>query len=105
MASYGNYDRSGSHYIEEENDQLTTQLRSKVKTLKSLTINIGEEVRSQNQLLNDMDDDFSRSGSVLQKTLRRLGVMSRSLHNYHTPLLLAFVVFVFVVLWLALKFR
>jgi len=105
MAAYGNYGKSGSHYIEEENDQLTTQLRSKVKTLKSLTINIGEEVRSQNQLLNDMDDDFSKSGTALSRTLRRLGVMSRSLHNYHTPLLLAFVFFVFVLLWLALKFR
>ncbi|XP_018023438.1 BET1 homolog [Hyalella azteca] len=94
-----------SKLIEDENEDLTTQLRSKVKTLKSMTIDIGNEVRYQNKMLADMDDDMGKSGSILDRTVKRLGVMSRSLHNYHTPILFAFVFFVFLLLWLALKFR
>ncbi|KAF2368595.1 Target SNARE coiled-coil domain [Trinorchestia longiramus] len=96
---------SNNQLIEDDNEELTTQLRSKVKTLKSMTIDIGNEVRYQNKMLSDMDDDMGKSGSILDRTVRRLGVMSRSLQNYHTPILFAFVFVVFLLLWIALKFR
>lgn len=51
------------------------------------------------------DDDMSKGGNLLERSMKRLGAMSRSLHNYHTPILFAFVFFVFLLLWLALKFR
>lgn len=102
--SAGNAWSDGQH-IEEENEELTSQLRNKVSTLKSLTIDIGHEVRTQNRMLGDMDDDMGKGGNLLERSMKRLGVMSRSVHNYHTPILFVFVFFVFILLWLALKFR
>eukprot|EP00118_Oscarella_pearsei_P003866 m.16057 g.16057 ORF g.16057 m.16057 type:complete len:63 (+) comp26717_c0_seq1:45-233(+) len=37
--------------VEQENDRLVEEMTHKVSALKSLTIDIGDEVRSQNQSL------------------------------------------------------
>jgi IS30 family transposase len=41
-----------------QNSAREEELRSKVSALKSLTIDIGTEVREHNRLLKDVDDDF-----------------------------------------------
>ncbi|KAL6089914.1 hypothetical protein STEG23_027226, partial [Scotinomys teguina] len=54
--SSGNYGYANSGYnaCEEENDRLTESLRSKVTAIKSLSIEIGHEVKNQNKLLAEM---------------------------------------------------
>uniref|UniRef100_A0A2K5LKK6 Bet1 golgi vesicular membrane trafficking protein n=4 Tax=Cercopithecinae TaxID=9528 RepID=A0A2K5LKK6_CERAT len=54
--SYGNYGYANSGYsaCEEENERLTESLRSKVTAIKSLSIEIGHEVKTQNKLLSEM---------------------------------------------------
>lgn len=89
----------------EENEDMTSELKDKVKALKSLTIDIGNEVRTQNSMLNDMDDDFHKSGNFLERSMKRLGIMSKGSHNYHILFLFLFCFVVFVLLWVALKFR
>ena len=42
----------------QQNSELEEELRGKVSALKSLTIDIGTEVREHNRLLKDVDDDF-----------------------------------------------
>uniref|UniRef100_A0A8I5T0G3 Bet1 golgi vesicular membrane trafficking protein n=1 Tax=Pongo abelii TaxID=9601 RepID=A0A8I5T0G3_PONAB len=54
--NYGNYGYANSGYsaCEEENERLTESLRSKVTAIKSLSIEIGHEVKTQNKLLAEM---------------------------------------------------
>uniref|UniRef100_A0A7N5K0X1 Bet1 golgi vesicular membrane trafficking protein n=1 Tax=Ailuropoda melanoleuca TaxID=9646 RepID=A0A7N5K0X1_AILME len=54
--NYGNYGYANSGYsaCEEENERLTESLRSKVTAIKSLSIEIGHEVKHQNKLLAEM---------------------------------------------------
>ncbi|CAB1443093.1 unnamed protein product [Pleuronectes platessa] len=54
----GGYVASGYSVHEEENEHLQEGLRAKVTALKSLTIDIGTEVKYQNKMLEEMDSDF-----------------------------------------------
>ncbi|XP_038625066.1 BET1 homolog isoform X2 [Tachyglossus aculeatus] len=53
---HGNYGYPSSGYsaCEEENERLTESLRSKVTAIKSLSIEIGHEVKHQNKMLSEM---------------------------------------------------
>ncbi|KAK8753254.1 hypothetical protein OTU49_003575 [Cherax quadricarinatus] len=108
MGQYA-YDPYGSNSdtqrLAEESEEMTAHLKDKVKALKSLTIDIGTEVRSQNKMLNNMDDDFHKSGNFLERSMKRLGIISKGSHNYHLLILFAFCFVVFLLLWVALKFR
>uniref|UniRef100_A0A8D1ZCU4 Bet1 golgi vesicular membrane trafficking protein n=1 Tax=Sus scrofa TaxID=9823 RepID=A0A8D1ZCU4_PIG len=58
--NYGNYGYPNSGYsaCEEENERLTESLRNKVTAIKSLSIEIGHEVKHQNKLLAEMVSDY-----------------------------------------------
>ncbi|KAK4306556.1 hypothetical protein Pmani_021606 [Petrolisthes manimaculis] len=105
VGPYAYNPHSDSQYLAEENEELTSQLKDKVKELKSLSIDIGHEVRAQNSMLSDMDDDFHKSGNFLERSMKRLGIIGRGSQNYHLIILFAFCFIVFLFLWLALKFR
>ncbi|XP_045626264.1 BET1 homolog isoform X2 [Procambarus clarkii] len=81
---YGN--NSDTQRISEENEEMTVQLKEKVKALKS-------------------DDDFLKSGNFLERSMKRLGIIGSGSHNYHLLILFGFCFFVFLLLWVALKFR
>uniref|UniRef100_A0A8C9EB08 t-SNARE coiled-coil homology domain-containing protein n=1 Tax=Phocoena sinus TaxID=42100 RepID=A0A8C9EB08_PHOSS len=60
--NYGNYGYPNSGYsaCEEENERLTESLRgNKVTAIKSLSIEIGHEVKHQNKLLAEMDPQLN----------------------------------------------
>ncbi|KAL1139331.1 hypothetical protein AAG570_006317 [Ranatra chinensis] len=91
--------------LEEENDQMTDQLKKKIDVLKSLSIDIGAEVRYQDRLLNDMDEDFERTGGFLGNTMNRVLRLSKGGHNYYILYLFLFSIVVFFILYIVLKFR
>ncbi|KAF6017667.1 hypothetical protein EB796_024034 [Bugula neritina] len=97
--------QSSPNHVEDENSRAENHLASQVKQLKSLTIDIGDEVRYQNKMLSGMDDDFDKSGGFLSSTMNRLTAITKSGGNWHLCYLLLFCLFVFFVLWLLLKFR
>ncbi|XP_021098514.1 BET1 homolog isoform X3 [Heterocephalus glaber] len=68
--SYGNYGYPNSGYsaCEEENERLTESLRSKVTAIKSLSIEIGHEVKNQNKLLAEVDSQFDSTTGFLAVT-------------------------------------
>ena len=49
-----------NEFIEEQNTIAENELREKVGLLKSLTIDIGDEVKGHNQLLQEADNTFDR---------------------------------------------
>ncbi|XP_073485692.1 BET1 homolog isoform X3 [Aquarana catesbeiana] len=51
----GRPEMSGYNVYEQENDRLTESLRLKANALKSLSIDIGAEVKFHNKLLGEME--------------------------------------------------
>lgn len=100
-SSYG----GGGEFIENENDDLTEQLKDKVNTLKSLSIDIGAEVKYQDRILRDMDHDFETTGGFLSNTLGRVTRLSRNSGGYNMLYLILFCFAVFFVLYIFLKVR
>ncbi|KAK2147710.1 hypothetical protein LSH36_540g01076 [Paralvinella palmiformis] len=99
-----NYGYQGNQLVEEENDEMTQGLSDKVKTLKSLTIDIGTEVKEHNRFLAQMETDFENTGGFLGSTMKRVQAMARAGHNCYIWYLLLFSLFVFFVIWLLVKF-
>lgn len=96
---------SSSQMLEEENDNLAEQLTDKVKALKKVTIDIGNVVREQNDLIGNMDTEFDKSGGFLRSTMNRVTTMARAGHNCYILYLLLFAMFVFFVCWVIIKTR
>ncbi len=89
----------GHEHLEEENNQAEEELRSKVSALKSLSIDIGTEVREHNRLLKDTDNEFDSAGALLQNSMKRVQTLLKSGNRYHFFYLFLFCLFVFFVLW------
>ncbi|PAA66482.1 hypothetical protein BOX15_Mlig002568g2 [Macrostomum lignano] len=88
--------------VEQENDNLTNQLRSKVSELKHLSINIGTEIRDQNGMLGNMQSDFDKSEAVLRASMAKLVHISKTVWSSNKLLvnLLLFALLVFLIIWL-----
>ena len=120
-----------NEFIEEQNTIAENELREKVGLLKSLTIDIGDEVKGHNQLLQETDNTFDRFvhyilgltyhsaillctnkftaiivdfsvGGLLSSTIGKVKVLGQSGSRYYLIYLLLFCFFVFIVLWLVI---
>ncbi|GAB6022092.1 protein transport protein bet1 [Chamberlinius hualienensis] len=77
----------------------------KVSAVKSLSIDIGHEIREQKKLLDDMDNDFDRTGGFLNATVDRVGRMLKAGYNRYIFYLILFSLFVFFCIWVIVRFR
>lgn len=91
--------------IEEENQRLTEELQGKIGALKSLTIDIGHEVRYQDKLLRGIDDDMDRTGGFLSNTMNRVVRLGRNGHQKYMLYMFLFALFVFLLLYFVIKLR
>lgn len=85
--------------MEQQNNDRISELSEQVARLKGLTIDIGNEVREQNSLLDNMGDGFTNVGDMLTGSLARMGMMLERGGAKHMCYLVAFVVFVMVLLY------
>jgi blocked early in transport 1 len=85
--------------LEQQNNERINELSENVARLKGLTIDIGNEVREQNALLDNMGDGFQNTRDMLQSSLRRIGTMMESGGAKHMCYMVAFCVFVMIFLW------
>lgn len=91
--------------IEAQNDQLMEQMSDKIKTLRTLSIDIGEEVRTQNQDLGGMGDDFDTTGSLLGSSMKRLKAMGNAGHNRWMLYIVIFIIVLFFLLYYIIRLR
>lgn len=96
---------AGNDVLEEENERLAEELQGKVGALKSLTIDIGNEVRYQDKLLRGIDDDMDRTGGFLSTTMSRVIRLGRNGHQKYMCYMFLFVLGVFLLLYITLKLR
>jgi blocked-early-in-transport protein 1 len=95
----------GGDTVEQQNDVMTDELKDKVQMLKSLSLDIGDEVKYQDRLLREMDDDFEKTGGFLGNTMNRVLRIAKGRHNYYIFYLFIFSVVVFFILYIVIKFR
>jgi blocked-early-in-transport protein 1 len=93
----------GHETLEESNQQQEGELKGKIGALKSLSINIGVEVREQNRLLNEMDDGFDSTASMFSNTIGKLSRLVKNRPRFYIYYLLFFCLFVFLVLWFYIR--
>eukprot|EP00045_Choanoeca_perplexa_P022744 m.10720 g.10720 ORF g.10720 m.10720 type:complete len:108 (+) comp9668_c0_seq1:88-411(+) len=97
MSRYGNL--TNESMLEQENDRQVDSLRGKVSMLKELTIDIGEEVRSQNAMLGDMDGSFDDTDSLLGISMKKVTRLASSGNGRLMCYLIGFAVTVFLMIW------
>ncbi|TRY64121.1 hypothetical protein TCAL_10882 [Tigriopus californicus] len=93
---------AGHESLEDDNALREDELKGKVTALKSLSIDIGTEVREHNRYLRDVDDTFDSTSGLLGKSINNVLKLARSGSRYHLLYLFLFCLFVFFVLWLRL---
>mmetsp|Transcript_15738 Transcript_15738/g.25500 ORF Transcript_15738/g.25500 Transcript_15738/m.25500 type:complete len:114 (-) Transcript_15738:67-408(-) len=76
-----------------------------IAVCQGLTIDIGNEVREQNSLLDQMGDGFQSTRDMLQGSLARIGVMLDTSSGKHMCYMVLFVVFVVVFLYWMMTFK
>ena len=110
--------------VEIENERLAEELKNKISSLKSLTIDIGKlcehlnltlisknfylilgnEVRYQDKLIDDLGDDTGRISGFMSSTIGRVMRLNKNKRGY-TCYMLLFSLIVFLILYIFLKFR
>uniref|UniRef100_A0A7S3DRB5 t-SNARE coiled-coil homology domain-containing protein n=1 Tax=Entomoneis paludosa TaxID=265537 RepID=A0A7S3DRB5_9STRA len=85
--------------LESQNNEYIDELSDQVARLKGLTIDIGNEVKEQNSLLDGMGDGFSNVGDMLSNSLGRIGTMLESTGTKHMLYMVTFCVVVICTLW------
>ena len=85
--------------LEQQNNEYIDELSDQVARLKGLTIDIGNEVREQNSLLDGMGDGFQNVGDMLGNSLHRIGTMLNSGGTKHMLYMVTFCVVVVCFLW------
>ncbi|ORY54486.1 hypothetical protein BCR35DRAFT_272175, partial [Leucosporidium creatinivorum] len=63
--------------LEGQNNENIEGLSAKVRLLKDITINIGNEVRDSTKLLSGMNDTFDETGGFLGGTMKKMNKMAR----------------------------
>lgn len=91
--------------MEQQNNERISELSEQVARLKGLTIDIGNEVREQNSLLDNMQDGFMNVGDMLQGSLQRIGTMLKSGGAKHMCYMVSFVVGIMVFLYWVMKHK
>lgn len=91
--------------LEAENERLAEELKGKIGALKTLTIDIGNEVRFQDRMLSGIDDDMDRTGGLLGNTMNRVLRLGKGGHRNHMCYMVAFVFGVLFLLYLVIRWR
>ena len=69
------HDESEDNLFEQQNEALLNQLGGKVSSLKSLSITIGDSIKSSNKDLDDLSNDFGKTGALFGGVMNRFGKM------------------------------
>jgi blocked-early-in-transport protein 1 len=96
---------TNANIVEQQNNERISMLSDQVARLKGLTIDIGNEVREQNSLLDNMGDGFQSTRDMLSGSLRRISTMLESGGMKHMCYMVAFCVLVMIFLWWLMSYK
>jgi blocked-early-in-transport protein 1 len=96
---------TNANILEQQNNERISMLSDQVARLKGLTIDIGNEVREQNSLLDNMGDGFQSTRDMLTGSLRRISTMLESGGMKHMCYMVGFCVLVMIFLWWLMSYK
>jgi len=99
----GASDEQTEEQLERENEDELELLRDKVAAIKAVAIDIQDEVKTHNKLLDRMGEQFTTASSSLKSTMTRMQTMMQHGGSKHMCLLALFVFGVFLGLYWLLK--
>jgi len=85
--------------MEKHNDAMMGNLQNKISNLKNITIAIGDEVRDQNRALDEMQNGFGATDSILGSTMQKMGLMYKSHGSMSVVYLAIFAIVAFLVVY------
>lgn len=99
------YDNSYSHQEQEHaNDAAVDELRSKVSSLRDVSIKIGEESRNSIGYMEEMNADYSKQFDSMRRMKNRL-LTAANAHSWGWFHLLLFSMLVFFIFFLVYLFK
>ena len=101
----GGFNDTNAGILEQQNNERISELSDQVARLKGLTIDIGNEVREQNSLLDQMGDGFMNTRDMLSNSLIRIGTMLESGGAKHMCYMVGFVVFAVTFLYWVMSYK
>lgn len=93
------------HELEDEAEEQVDLLRGKVSALRAVSIDIGNEVKEHNRFLRSFDDNMDGTEGLLRGAMGRVLGLHRAGHHRYIWWLFLFAVFVFIVIYLLMKFK
>ena len=97
---------NGNSIIDEQNENLISQLHQQTNALKSLTIHIGEEVRCQNNFLQTaFMNDVDKVDGVLKSSMSKLGQLAKQNPSKLILYLIMFAFLIFFLCWVIIKLK
>eukprot|EP00038_Savillea_parva_P014317 m.10704 g.10704 ORF g.10704 m.10704 type:complete len:120 (+) comp2771_c0_seq1:302-661(+) len=110
MNRSGGYGRGGGggnemteSFLEAENNSMHNELLAKTMAMKEIAIDIGDEVKVHNSLLDGLRDDMLSTEGLLGGTVNRLTKVTGLKSNSVLCYLVGFCVFVFILMWYMIK--
>ncbi|KAL3079820.1 hypothetical protein niasHS_014102 [Heterodera schachtii] len=82
---------------------MVEELSNKVSQLKRVTIAIGDDVRGQNRLIDEMDTKFDSTRGLLGSTMKKLGIVSKAGGKNVLCYLVLFSFFVFLIIYFLMR--
>jgi blocked-early-in-transport protein 1 len=102
------FDREYNEHLDDTYDEEFSkkigQLKNAVSTIKEISIDIRDEVDDQNNMLNDMNTKMDETSSSLHRARKKLIVMMNESGNQYMCYLVVFIVIVFLVLYIMVKY-
>ena len=93
----------GHESLEDKNEQMESDLKDNISKVKTIAINIQQELKDQRPLFDDMDNTLNSTSSMITNTIGKVGKLLKSDSNYHIHYLVLFCLFVFLVLWFYIR--
>ena len=88
----------GHESLEDKNEQMDSDLKDNISKIRTIAINIQQELKDQRPLFNGMDNTLNSTSSMITNTIGKVGKLLKSDSNYHIHYLVLFCLFVFLVL-------
>eukprot|EP00035_Acanthoeca_spectabilis_P022106 m.442037 g.442037 ORF g.442037 m.442037 type:complete len:112 (+) comp18741_c0_seq1:157-492(+) len=86
-------------FMEQENNAMHQQLLAQTRAMKEIAIDIGDEVKVHNSLLEGLQADIDSAQGLLGGTVNRLSKVTGLKSNSVLCYLVGFCVFVFILMW------
>lgn len=89
--------------MESANEERVDNLRGHVGQMRHLALNIGDEVREQNDMLDSMASNFDDTGDSVKKTIASIKRLASNSGSFHLCMMMIFAFVFFFLIYLLIR--